>query len=224
MEPKCGELRKGVSKGDFKLKSFMENCFGWGITGGIGCGKSEVKKILERQGWTVLDTDEIAHRLMEPQQENWKNIVDVFGKEILNSDLTVNRSVLGERVFGNPELREKLNQITHPFIHKEWRAAQRRFQEESPTHCFAVVIPLLFEKELESSFEKVMGVGATSKTQKERLLTRGWTESQIEMRLRSQLPLSEKMKKSDLVIWNEGTLSCLESQLRFGLRNSIDHQ
>ena len=188
--------------------------FGLGITGGIACGKSVTKEILISMGWTVIDTDEIAHALMVPGQENWKNIIDVFGKEILNSDQTINRSALGERVFGNPLLREKLNQITHPLIYQVWRSEQKRFQEQSKFQNFAVVIPLLFEKEWESSFQKVMAVGCLEKTWRKRLSDRGLTFSQIEMRIQSQLPLSEKMKKSDVVIWNEGTLQVLKSQLQ----------
>jgi dephospho-CoA kinase len=190
------------------------DAFGLGITGGIACGKSEVKKILVSWGWTVLDTDEIAHALMAPDQENWKNIIDVFGKQILNSDQTINRSALGERVFGNPLLREKLNQITHPLIYQVWRSEQKRFQEQSKSQDFAVVIPLLFEKEWESSFQKVMAVGCSEQTYQKRLISRGLTLSQIDERIKSQLPLNEKMNKSDVVIWNEGTLQILESQLR----------
>jgi dephospho-CoA kinase len=195
------------------------NKFGIGITGGIACGKSAVMNILVSMGWTVLDTDQIAHELMEPQKENWKNIVDVFGKEILNSDQTINRSVLGERVFGSPDLREKLNQITHPLIHEVWRSEQKRFQEQSNSKTFAVVIPLLYEKELESHFEKVLAVGCSEKTERLRLMSRGLTPSQIKLRLESQLPLSDKIKKSDVVIWNEGTLQSLEAQLRHWSRS-----
>ncbi|MES2308810.1 MAG: dephospho-CoA kinase [Verrucomicrobiota bacterium] len=197
----------------------MNDSFGIGITGGIACGKSAVKGILLSWGWTVLDADEIAHELMEPDRENWKNIVDVFGKEILNRDQTINRGVLGERVFGNPDLREKLNQITHPRIHEVWRSEQKRFQEQSNSKTFAVVIPLLFEKELESSFEKVIGVGCSEKTERLRLASRGLTPSQVELRIKSQMPLSEKIKKSDVVIWNEGTLQSLEAQLRYWSRS-----
>ncbi len=196
------------------------NGFGLGITGGIACGKSAVKEILISMGWTVLDTDEIAHRLMEPNQPNWKNIIDVFGKEILNSDQTINRSSLGERVFGNSSLREKLNQITHPLIYQVWRSEQKRFQEQSKSNQFAVVIPLLFEKEWESSFQKVMSVSCSEKTWRKRLIDRGLTPSQIDLRIQSQLPLSEKMKKSDVVIWNEGTLHVLESQLQQWTRSN----
>lgn len=201
-----------------ELKNSPLSPFGVAITGGIGCGKSEVERILKQSGWTVVDTDEIAHRLMMPHQQNWKNIVDVFGKEILNRDQTINRTVLGELVFGNPELREKLNQITHPSIEEAWRNEERLFRETHPQQkTFAVAIPLLFEKGWEVAFTKVIAVGCSQTTQEARLKERGWSATQIQNRVQSQFPLTEKMKKSDLVIWNEGSLELLKRQVHYFL-------
>jgi len=72
-----------------------------GITGGIGTGKSTVANMFKRLGAIVIDADEIAHRLMEPETPAWKKIVSYFGKGILRRDLYIDRKALGKKVFSN---------------------------------------------------------------------------------------------------------------------------
>jgi dephospho-CoA kinase len=77
-----------------------------------------------------------------------------------------------------------------------------------------VVIPLLFEKDYAARFDHVVAIGCSSATQRSRLGNRGWSGDHVKARLEAQMPMEEKMRRSDAVIWNEGDLVCFEDQWR----------
>ncbi len=167
-----------------------------GLTGGIACGKSTLAEGLRARGWHVIDADEIAHRLMAPGEAVWKNVVDAFGSSILQPDQSIDRKVLGRLVFADPRLRAKLNEITHPAIRSVWQREREERARTHPTHSLAVMIPLLFECELEPQFSAVWCVGASRAAQTSRLEARGFTPVEAARRLDSQMPVAEKMTRS----------------------------
>jgi len=184
-----------------------------GLTGGIACGKSTLAEGLRARGWHVIDTDQIAHAVMRPGEATWKIVVDAFGPSILQPDKSIDRKVLGRLVFADPLLRIKLNEITHPAIRSAW---QRELEERARTHpspFLAVMIPLLFECELEPHFRAVWCVGASRALQLRRLKARGLSEVEAAQRLASQMPVAEKMARSALAFWGEGTPATLLRQL-----------
>jgi dephospho-CoA kinase len=184
-----------------------------GLTGGIACGKSTLAEGLRARGWHVIDTDAIAHRVLLPDGETWKIVVDAFGPSILQPDKSIDRKVLGRLVFADPLLRVKLNEITHPAIRSAW---QRELEERTRTHpsqFLAVMIPLLFECELEQLFSAVWSVGASRATQTARLKARGLSETEATQRIASQLPVAEKMARSHVAFWAEGSPATLLRQL-----------
>ena len=184
-----------------------------GLTGGIACGKSTLAEGLRARGWHVIDTDQIAHRLMEPGREVWKNVVDAFGPSILQPDKSIDRKVLGRLVFADPPLRTKLNEITHPAIRTAWQREHEERTRTYPTQSLAVMIPLLFECELEKMFSAVWCVGASRAVQLRRLAARGFTETEAVQRLVSQMSVPEKMARASVAFWGEGTTSSLLRQL-----------
>ena len=184
-----------------------------GLTGGIACGKSTLAEGLRQRGWHVIDTDQIAHELMQPGQEVWKNMVDAFGSSILQPDKSIDRKVLGRLVFADPFLRVKLNEITHPAIRSVWQREREERARTHPTHSLAVMIPLLFECELEQMFSAVWCVGASRATQLNRLKARGLSEPEAAQRLVSQMPVAKKMARSAIAFWGEGTPATLQLQL-----------
>jgi dephospho-CoA kinase len=184
-----------------------------GLTGGIACGKSTLAEGLRAKGWHVIDTDRIAHQVMQPGQEVWKNVVDAFGSSILQPDQSIDRKVLGRLVFADPLLRVKLNEITHPAIRSVWQREREERARTHPTHSLAVMIPLLFECELEQMFSAVWCVGASRAVQLNRLKARGLSEAEAVQRLASQMPVAEKMARSSVAFWGEGTSAILLSQL-----------
>ena len=184
-----------------------------GLTGGIACGKSTVAEMLRARGWHIIDTDQIAHRLMQPGGANWKNVVDAFGPSVLQPDQSIDRKVLGRLVFADPLLRAKLNEITHPAIRSVWQREREERARTHPTHFLAVMIPLLFECELEQMFSAVWCVGASRVTQMNRLQARGLSETEAAQRLASQMSVAEKMARSSMAFWGEGRPGVLLSQL-----------
>ncbi len=186
---------------------------GIALTGGIACGKSTLAEGLRARGWHIIDTDRIAHDVLLPGTETWKNVVDAFGSTILQPDQSIDRKVLGRLVFADPLLRAKLNEITHPAIRSVWQREREERARTHPTHFLAVMIPLLFECELEQMFSAVWCVGASRVAQINRLKARGLSEVEAAQRLASQWPVTEKMARSTISFWGEGTPAALLSQL-----------
>lgn len=184
-----------------------------GLTGGIACGKTTVAEMLATRGWEVIDTDRIARAVLRPGESAYKNVVDAFGANILQPDKSIDRKVLGRLVFADPSLRAKLNEITHPVIRSVWQREREERARTHPIQSLAVMIPLLFECELEKAFTSVWCVGASRATQSRRLVERGLTPEEAAQRIDSQIPVPMKMNRSDLVFWNEGSLDVLQRQI-----------
>jgi dephospho-CoA kinase len=184
-----------------------------GLTGGIACGKSTLAEGLRARGWHVIDTDQIAHQVLARGQETWKIVVDAFGPSILQPDQSIDRKVLGRLVFADPQLRARLNEITHPAIRSLWQREREERARTYPTQHLAVMIPLLFECALEPAFSAVWCVGASRRVQIRRLTARGLSEEEAAQRLASQLPVVEKMARAQVAFWGEGTPATLLAQL-----------
>jgi dephospho-CoA kinase len=184
-----------------------------GLTGGIACGKSTLAEGLRTRGWHVIDTDQIARDVIAPGGAAWKNVVDAFGPSILQPDKSIDRKVLGRLVFADPSARATLNEITHPAIRSVWQRELEERARTHPTQALAVMIPLLFECELERLFPVVWCVGASRATQLRRLVARGLTSEEAAQRLASQMPVPDKMARASLAFWGEGTPAALQLQL-----------
>jgi dephospho-CoA kinase len=178
----------------------------FGLTGGIGMGKSTSARLLAERGIAVIDTDLIARQVVEPGQPALAEIVDGFGLELLDGSGGLRRSVLAEIVFASPEKLKKLEAILHPRIREQWTGRVEEWRREG-REAAAVVIPLLFETNARPQFDAVFCVACSSATQQERLRTRGWSNEQIQQRLNAQWPIEKKIAASDYVLWTEGALS-----------------
>jgi dephospho-CoA kinase len=186
------------------------------LTGGIACGKSTVAEMLRGRGWHVIDTDEIARRALDPAEMKYtayKNVVDAFGVNILQPDKSIDRKVLGRLVFADPSLRAKLNELTHPVIRSAWQHEREERARTHPHQSLAVMIPLLYECELEKHFVSAWCVGASSATQLRRLVERGLPAGEASQRIDAQLPVAAKMARANVAFWNEGSLDSLQRQV-----------
>jgi dephospho-CoA kinase len=174
-----------------------------GLTGGVGMGKSTAAAFFLQHGARIVDTDEIARRLVQPGQPALAEIRDCFGEAVLASDGSLRRDVLAGIVFASVTARQRLEAVLHPRIREAWLAHAEQWRREN--HPLAiVVIPLLFETAAENHFEKIICVACSTAAQRARLLERGWTPEQIHQRIAAQLPVAQKIARAHFVLWTEG--------------------
>jgi dephospho-CoA kinase len=185
----------------------------FGLTGGVGCGKSHALRILQSMGWLVIDTDQLGHELLEAGTEAHKKIIDAFGPSVLNNNKSIDRSLLGQIVFSDEGRRKQLDSILHPIIRSLWQSRLTEHRLSSPGTPAAVEIPLLFETGAATEFDHTVCVGCSAAMQHQRLVARGWDLEKIHRRLHAQWPLTDKIKHSDIVIWNDGSPGLLQCQL-----------
>ena len=176
-----------------------------GLTGGIGMGKSTAANLLVSRGAKVSDSDQLARELVEPGEPALVEIVKLFGSGVLQKDGSLDRDIVGELVFSDPVALKSLEGILHPRI-REIRQGQFNGWESLGVRLGVAVVPLLCEASMESEFDKVVCVACSSSIQKERLRGRGWSEDQINRRIRAQITVEEKMHRSDYVIWSDGPI------------------
>ena len=186
-----------------------------GITGGIASGKSAVTRMLRERGAVVFSADDASRAVLSVGGSLLKSLAEAFGKEILTEDGVLDRAVLGRKVFADAAALDKLNHIIHPAILRLLRAQIDAARRDLPAGTLIVVeVPLLFETKLSDWFERIVVVAASEPTQIARLTARnGLGKAEARGRLQSQWPIAEKAKRADFVIWNEGSLSDLETDI-----------
>ena len=181
-----------------------------GLSGGIGSGKSTVAKILADLGAVVIDADVIAKEVLEPNQAGHQRAIEVFGESILDSDRRIDRKKLAELVFQNSDELAKLEAIVHPAVIA--RVAQiRNSLPESTVVVYDT--PLLFEKNLQGQFDKVLIVVTDSEHRKARLIERGLETTDIEARIANQATDAQRRTVADFVIENNGSPEQLHDQV-----------
>jgi dephospho-CoA kinase len=179
-----------------------------GITGGLGCGKSTVARALERRGFRRLDSDQIVRERVLIEPGVVAEIEGRYGTAVVKNGI-VERTALAARVFQDDAERLWLEELTHPRVFETWRVAL----EMEPHAHWAVEVPLLFEKALENWFDFTVCVACAPAQQLARLEQRGLPRVLAGQRISKQLPLAQKIERSDFVLWNEGTALFLEAQV-----------
>src|SRR5919108_1136347 len=191
------QVRRGLRPdGSIRMKTF-------GLTGGIGMGKSTAAQLLEQRGIPVVDSDAIARQVVEPGQPALEEIRQAFGETIVGADARLRREELARRVFTDVIARRTLEDILHPRIRAVWQAQMDGWRTEGKAVAVAV-IPLLFETSAANQFDATICVACSAATQRLRLRARGWSDEQINQRIAAQLPVDQKMALADYVVWTEG--------------------
>ena len=181
-----------------------------GLTGGIGSGKSTALDAFDRLGAATVSLDQIAKEQAKPGRDGFKAMVKAFGKTILKKDGTIDRAALGKIVFSDKKARLKLEKATHPGILKEMKGLIGKMNG-----LVVVDVPLLFEKNLEKYFDATILIAATPKNQEKRIVSRDGLElSEARRRMKAQLSMSEKRKRADVTICNDGTRDDLHQDVR----------
>ncbi|WP_026893774.1 dephospho-CoA kinase [Clostridiisalibacter paucivorans] len=188
-----------------------------GITGGIATGKSTVTKILLDKGFTVIDADKIAKKVVEIGEPCYVDIVDVFGKKILNEYLEIDRKKLGDIIFKDEEARKKLNRIVHPKVFDEIK--KHINLNELKNKIIFLDIPLLIEsiKEMGQNdiyADEIWLIYVELDTQIDRLMNRDKiSKDEALMKINAQMSLEEKKQYADRIIYNDGTIEELKIKI-----------
>ena len=179
-----------------------------GLTGGIGCGKSTVVGLFAEAGWSTLQADAIVRDLLDQDGAVRSAIRERWQETVFRPDGALDRKAIADRVFANTEELNWLESLLHPKVRMVWETAL----DESPESCWLVEIPLLFEKKLETKFDSIICVESNPKTVEKRILLKGYSITETRQRRQRQMSLEEKVRRSDYVISNSGSLNFLKLQ------------
>ena len=191
-----------------------------GLTGGIGSGKSTVAQMLVEQGAALIDADVISRALTAAGGSAIAQIAAHFGPDAINAQGAMNRDVMRQRVFADPNAKGQLEAIIHPLVGAE---AAKQTEAAQQAGCAFVVfdIPLLVESQRwRQQLDKVLVVDCEKATQISRVKAResanpGWNHKTVEKVISSQATRSQRLAAADLVIYNDGlTLGELAAQAR----------
>ena len=186
-----------------------------GVTGGIGCGKSEVLNfIASHYDATIMKADQIGHILMQKGRKCYGKIVATFGEGILRENGEIDRSKLAHIVFPQPEELAKLNAIMHPAI-KNYILHTIEKEKNIGTEYFIVEAALLLEDHYDDFCDEVWYIYADEDTRVERLKeSRDYTEEKIAHIVANQLTEDEFERRCSVEIDNSGNFSYTERQIR----------
>jgi len=195
-----------------------------GLTGGIVGGKSTVASMFKDLGAKIIDADKLGHSVILPNKPAWKKIVKIFGKDILRNDLTVDRGKLGKIVFANQALLKKLNEITHPEITKMIKKEIN--SEIDKTHnqekILIIDAALIYEAKIDRLIDKIIVVYIDEDEQIKRLVMRNnLSKEEALQRIKSQMPMKEKVKMADYVIDNSNSLDETKKQVEKIWKNLV---
>ena len=178
-----------------------------GLTGGIATGKSTAARLLhDLADLTAFDADACVHELLATDQE----VISAIRLEFSLPDAPLDRAVLRQIVFHDPEARRRLESILHPVVRARWQGLADDCRAHG-RHLLAD-IPLLFETDAASAFDATIVVAASPQVQRQRLASRGLDLKMIDAMLASQWPIGQKVGLADHVIWNDGSPAELERQ------------
>lgn len=179
----------------------------FGLTGGIGSGKSTVAARFRARGLPVIDADQLAREVVAPGSPALAEIVDEFGAVMLDPTGLLDRTRLAERVFNDEPARQRLNAITHPRVRDlALERVQELERQGEPLACYEV--PLLVESGLTELLRPLVVVLVDPATQLARTVARDQAgEAHARARIASQMPLAEKAKLADHVIDNSGPIA-----------------
>lgn len=193
----------------------------YGLTGGIGSGKSSVAELLEEYGVPVVSADELSRVVVTAGSEGLGEVMRAFGSDVVDERGELDRRRMASIVFRDPARRQQLEAILHPRIRERFEQVLDALEKAG--HPVAVYeVPLLFEKNLQSDMKATILVTASEETRIARVMERDQvTESEVRDRIASQMPEALKRKRADYIIENDGTTDELRREVRFMLERFL---
>lgn len=184
-----------------------------GLTGGIGCGKTTVGRMLESRGCRLIDADRIGHELMQPGRDAYEEIVLAFGSGILDESGIIQRKRLGAIVFADARRRRELEAILHPRIIAEEQRLLDLHAVGGVPGISIVEATLMVEAGSWRRYDRLIVVTASPELQIVRMESRGWSEAEARARMEAQMPVAEKAALADYVVENGGSLDALREKV-----------
>lgn len=190
-----------------------------GITGGVGAGKSTILSYLqETYGAYLILADEVGHIVMEPGQECYGQVIDLFGKEVVKEDETLDRKKIADLVFSDSAKLEALNSVVHPAV-KKWIINCLKEQEQAGCPLCVVEAALLLEEQYDRFCDEVWYVYAEEEVRIQRLMeNRGYTRQKSLDIIKNQASESYFRAYADYVIENNGNLEETWKQIDEGVK------
>lgn len=183
-----------------------------GLTGGIGCGKSEAARIFADLGIPVTDTDTIAHALTACGQPVLQTIIAEFGDHYLKPDQSLDRAALRKKVFADRDARQRLEAILHPAIYD---AALQSVKQHANAPYQVIAVPLLFESErYRKLVNRTLLIDCDERLQISRTVARsGLSPEEVEAIMQAQMPRAERLRQADDIIVNDGSIDELRQKI-----------
>jgi dephospho-CoA kinase len=184
-----------------------------GLTGGIGSGKSTVAGLLAGLGASVIEADRVGHEIYRPGSEGFRLVRQAFGPEVVAADGTIDRHVLGAKVFGDPAELARLNALLHPLIGAAIRERVAALQAARPNAPIVVEAAIMLEAGWRF-FDRLWVVVVSREVAIARVMaSRGLDRAEVERRIDAQLPNAERRRHADVVFENDGSLDALRAQV-----------
>jgi phosphopantetheine adenylyltransferase/dephospho-CoA kinase len=184
-----------------------------GLTGGIASGKTTVSKLLAARGVPVIDADVLGWRTYEPGTQTFAQVVAAFGDDLVAEDGTINRKVLGGKVFGRPDEMKRLTDIVWPGIRVLATEELKRL-EGAGEQVALLEAAVLIEADWLDLVDEVWVTVVDPAVARERLMARnGWSAEEADARINSQLTNEQRLVHAQVVITNNGSLEDLERQV-----------
>src|SRR5713226_3534039 len=177
-----------------------------GLTGGIASGKSAVAAMLREMGFAVLDADSLAHRLIEPGQPAFNEVLQEFGQEVVAAAGRIDRAKLSAIVFADRARLDRLNAIVHPRVSEVVFRQFEEWQRGGTRDAAFVEAALLIESGIHKNLDGLVVAWCEPQQQLERLLARGLSETEARRRIAAQLPVDEKLRHATEKIDCSGSL------------------
>jgi len=184
-----------------------------GLTGGIASGKSAVAALLRELGFPVMDADSVSHKLMEPGQPAYEEILEQFGADLVDGSGRIDRGKLASIVFADPARLAQLNAILHPRVEEAILRQLAEWQKDGVRDAGFVEAALLIEAGLVDKLDGLVVAWCKPEQQLERLRVRGMSEIEARRRIAAQLPLEEKLKRATETIDCSGSLEETRAQV-----------
>ena len=181
----------------------------FGLTGGIGTGKSEAARYMVSLGASLIDADVVGHEAYTPHAEAWRQVVKAFGEGILAPNNEIDRRALGAIVFSDPEQLKRLNGIMHPLMAGMVQETIDAFREVG-AQVVVVEAALLFEAGWDSLVQEVWVTDSPEDAVINRLSRRnGMSEEEARKRVSSQMSREERLERADIVIDNSSNVEAM---------------